>query len=133
MHFAESRTQCEKKRDQFKARYKKTQPKAVETLTRDWDRMVTFFDFPKQHWPHLRTTNIVESPFSAIRLRTDAARRHRRVENATGLIWKLLKVAEKQWRTLKGFPLLKDVYAGKQFVDGRLASRKADKVKAIAA
>ena len=133
MHFAQSRVECEKKRDQFKARYKKDQTKAVETLNRDWDRMVTFFDFPKEHWVHLRTTNIVESPFSAIRLRTDAARRHKRIENATGMIWKLLKVAEKQWRTLKGFPLLKDVYAGKLFVDGRLVSKKSDNVKAIAA
>jgi putative transposase len=133
MHFAKSRAECEKKRDQFKARYKKHQQKAVDTLDRDWDRMTTFFDFPKEHWVHLRTTNIVESPFSAIRLRTDAARRHRRVENATGLIWKLLMVAEKQWRSFKGFPLLKDVYSGKLFVDGRLVSKKSDSVKAIAA
>src|SRR5204863_193936 len=82
--------------------------KAAEKLLRDWDRLVTFFDFPQEHWTHLRTTNIVESPFSAIRLRTDAARRHQRVENATALIWKLLKIAEKQWRTFKGFSLLKD-------------------------
>ena len=133
MQFAQSRAECEKKRDQFTARYKKTQPKAVDTLNRDWDRMVTFFDFPKEHWVHLRTTNIVESPFSAIRLRTDAARRHKRVENATGLIWKLLMVAEKQWRTLKGFSLLKEVYDGKLFVDGRPVSKKSDNVKAIAA
>jgi len=118
MHFAQSRAECEKKRDQFKARYKKYQRKAVETLERDWDRMTTFFDFPKEHWVHLRTTNIVESPFSAIRLRTDAARRHKRVENATGLIWKLLMVADKRWRSFKGFPLQKDVYSGKLFVDG---------------
>jgi len=50
MHFAQSRAECEKKRDQFKARYKKYQQKAVETLERDWDRMTTFFDFPKEHW-----------------------------------------------------------------------------------
>jgi hypothetical protein len=95
--------------------------------------MVTFFDNSKEHWVHLRTTNIFESPFSAIQLRTDAARRHRRVENATGLIWKLLEVAERQWRTLKGLPLLEDVYAGKPFVDGRLGYEKADKVIAIVA
>ena len=118
MHFAQSRAECEKKRDQFKVRYKKYQRKAVETLERDWDRMTTFFDFPKEHWVHLRTTNIVESPFSAIRLRTDADRRHKRVENGTGLIWKLLMVADKRWRSFKGFPLQKDVYSGKLFVDG---------------
>jgi putative transposase len=133
MHFAESRTQCEKRRDRFVARYKNSYPKAAETLLRDWERMVTFFDFPKDHWTHLRTTNVVESPFSAIRLRTDAARRHKRVDNATALIWKLLKIAEKTWRSLKASALLKDVHAGKRFVDGRAVSKKADKVKAVAA
>ncbi len=133
MHFATSRSQCAKLRDRFISRYKKNYPKAAEKLLRDWDRLVTFFDFPQEHWTHLRTTNVVESPFSAIRLRTDAARRHQRVENATALIWKLLKIAEKQWRTFKGFSLLKEVYAGKIFADGRLVSKKAEKVKAVAA
>jgi len=54
-------------------------PKAVETLVRDWERMVTFYRFPKDHWIHLRTTNPVESPFSAVWLRTDAARRYKKV------------------------------------------------------
>ena len=51
---------------------------ASEALERDWDRMVTFYDFPKEHWGHLRTTNPVESPFAALRLRTDAAKRYKR-------------------------------------------------------
>ena len=55
----------------------------------------------KQHWVHLRTTNIVESPFDMVRLRTNAARRFKRVENATAMIWKLLRVAEKTLATLK--------------------------------
>ena len=74
-------------------------------------------DEGKEHWVHLRTTNVVESPFGAIRLRTDAARRFKKVENATAMIWKLLKVAEKGFRTLKGSLLLSEVYAGAQFVD----------------
>ena len=58
------------------------------TLERDWDRMVTFYDFPKEHWSHLRTTNPVESPFAALRLRTDAAKRYKRVDRAIAVIWK---------------------------------------------
>ena len=54
---------------------------ASEALERDWDRMVTFYDFPKEHWGHLRTTNPVESPFAALRLRTDAAKRYKRVRS----------------------------------------------------
>ena len=118
MAFAKSRAECERKRDQFIRRYKKNYPKAGETLLRDWDRMVTFYEFPKEHWVHLRTTNIVESPFDAVRLRTNAARRFKRVDNATAMIWKLLRVAEKTWRHLKGSDLLQEVYDGQQFVDG---------------
>jgi len=80
--------------------------------------MVTFYSFPKEHWTHLRTTNVVESPFSSVRLRTDAAKRFKKVQNATAMIWKLLQVAENNFRSLKGFWLLPDVYKGKICVDG---------------
>ena len=118
MAFADSRAACERKRDQFIRRYQKNYPKAGETLLRDWDRMITFYAFPKQHWVHLRTTNIVESPFDMVRLRTNAARRFKRVENATAMIWRLLRVAEKAWRHLKGSDLLQEVYDGQQFANG---------------
>jgi putative transposase len=94
--------------------------------------MVTLYAFPKEHWVHLRTTNIVESPFDMIRLRTNAARRFKRVENATSMIWKLLRIAEKTWRSLKGAELLRDVYRGTKFVDGRIVKR-AEKMKTHAA
>ena len=116
--YAETQRECERLRDTFILRYQKNYPKAVEKLQADWERMVTFYAYPKEHWVHLRTTNVVESPFGAIRLRTDAARRFKKVENATAMIWKLLKVAEKGFRTLKGSLLLPEVYAGAQFVDG---------------
>jgi len=54
---------------------------------------VTFYTFPKDHWKHLRTTNVVESPFAVVRLRTAAAKRFKKVENATAVIWKTLLVA----------------------------------------
>ena len=94
-------------------------PKAVERLADDWDRLVTFYHFPREHWPHLRTTNVVESPFATVRLRTTAAKRFKRVENATALIWKLLQVAESTFRKLKGAEILPAVYAGTRYVDGR--------------
>jgi putative transposase len=125
MAYAETRAGSEKKRDQFIARYKDAYPKAGETLLRDWDRMVTFYDFPKEHWVHLRTTNIVESPFDMVRLRTNAARRYKRVENATAMIWKLMRVAEKAWRHLKGSEFLPEVYDGQRFVDGVRVVRKS--------
>jgi transposase-like protein len=131
---ASSKTQaeCEKQRDAFVKRYQKSYPKAAETLVRDWERMITFYRFPKEHWPHLRTSNVVESPFAAIRLRTDAAKRYKRVSNATAMIWKLLRVAEKSFRRLKGHDLLPEVFQGKQFVDGfpLKAKNKSEKVAA---
>jgi len=116
--YAETLSECERLRDMFGNRYQKDYPKAMEKLLSDWDRMITFYSFPKEHWVHIRTTNVVESPFSSVRLRTDAAKRFKKVQNATAMIWKLLQVAEKNFRTLKGYWLLPDVYTGKKFVDG---------------
>jgi transposase-like protein len=123
--YAETQAECEHLRDKFVGWYAKDYPKAIETLCRDWERMVTFYSFPKEHWVHIRTTNIVESPFSSVRLRTDAARRFKKVSNASAMIWKLLRVAEKRFRKLKGHELLRDVYEGKVFVDG-VAVQAAD-------
>jgi len=123
--YAATQAECEHLRDKFVSRYAKDYPKAIETLCRDWERMVTFYSFPKEHWVHIRTTTIVESPFSSVRLRTDAARRFKKVSNASAMIWKLLRVAEKRFRRLKGHELLRDVYEGKVFVDG-VAVQAAD-------
>ncbi len=80
--------------------------------------MVSFYDFPKEHWQHLRTTNPVESPFAALRLRTDAAKRYKRVDRATTVIWKMLMLAEKRFRRLNAPALAKEVYLGAQYVNG---------------
>jgi putative transposase len=130
--YAETVAECERRRDAFIAHYRKDFPKATEKLLSDWDRMITFYSFPKEHWPHLRTTNVVESPFSSVRLRTDAAKRFKKVQNATAMIWKLLGVAEKNFRTLKGYWLLPDVYAGKTFVNG-VVKREPRTVERMAA
>lgn len=87
------------------------------TLIRCGERLVTFYQFPKEHWRHLRTTNVVESPFAAVRLRTTAGKRFKRVESATALIWKLLQVAEGHFRRLNAPELLALVYVGIPFVD----------------
>jgi putative transposase len=80
--------------------------------------MVSFYQFPKEHWKHLRTTNIVESPFAALRLRTDAAKRYKKVANATAVIFKLLLLAEGRFRKLNAPERMKQVFLGVQFKDG---------------
>jgi putative transposase len=125
MPYADTQAACETLRAEFTTRYRKLAPKAVERLADDWERLVTFYQFPREHWPHLRTTNIVESSFATVRLRTTAAKRFKKVEHATALIWKLLQVAESTFRRLKGAELLPAVYAGAQNSDGALRTRRA--------
>jgi len=111
--YAESRPEAEQKRDLFLRWCNEEDHRAAgETLIRDWERMVTFYQFPKEHWKHLRTTNVVESPFAALRLRTDAAKRYKKVENATVVIWKMLMLAERRFRRLDAPEKLMDVYFG---------------------
>ena len=87
-------------------------------------------DFPEAHWKHLRTTNVVESPFASVRLRTSAAKRFKRVDSATALIWKLLTVAEKRFRRLDAPHLLKDVFEERKFRDAKPVSAHQRKAAA---
>jgi SAM-dependent methyltransferase len=104
-----SRRDCEKLKVKFQDWCnRKNLPEAARVLDEDWDRMVTFYSFPKPHWQHLRTSNVVESPFAALRLRTDAAKRFKRVDSATAAIFKLLLVAEKNFRRLNAPELLRE-------------------------
>jgi transposase-like protein len=105
---------------------------AVKALERDWERMLTFYSFPKEHWSHLRTTNPIESPFAALRLRTGAAKRFKKVTNATAVIWKLLLVAEKTFRRLSAPSLLREVHLGVVFADGLRVMPKEARSKAAA-
>jgi transposase-like protein len=128
--YAESRQEAERLKQVFQhwCRQKGLRP-AADLIDGDWERMVTFYDFPKQQWQHLRTTNPVESPFSALRLRTDAARRFKKVENAQAVIWKMLLMAEKRFRRLKSPELMRDVYKGAKYINGvpvqRVSEEKA--------
>jgi len=117
--YAETRQEAERLKKVFQNWCRKRGlTQAADLIDQDWDRMVTFYDYPKAQWQHLRTTNPVESPFAALRLRTDAAKRFRKVENAQAVIWKMLLVAEKRFRRLKAPELMKDVYRGDKYVNG---------------
>jgi putative transposase len=116
--YASTRVKAEELRKKFRARFGEEQPKAAETLERDWERMVAFYAFPKEHWKHLRTTNPVESPFAVVRLRTAAGKRYKKVANATALIWRVLLVAEKTFRRLDSPELLAEVAEGVTYEDG---------------
>ncbi|RMH35611.1 MAG: IS256 family transposase, partial [Nitrospirae bacterium] len=106
--------------------------KAVERVHHDWERLVTCYPFPREHWRHLRTTNVIESPFVAVRLRTTAGKRDKRVESAMALIGKVLQVAEQTFRRLNAPERLPLVDAGVQFVDGVKQSTMATRQEAAA-
>jgi hypothetical protein len=117
--YAATRAEAERLKRAFQAwATKKGVAGAGRRLEEDWERLVTFYAFPKEHWKHLRTTNVVESPFAAVRLRTALARRFKKVENATAVIWKTLLVAERTFRRLDAPERLPEVAEGVVYVDG---------------
>ena len=129
--YAETRKEAERLKTRFLAWCsERGYQAAAETLERDWERMMTFYQFPREHWQHLRTTNPVESPFAALRLRTDAAKRYKRVDRATAVIWKMLMIAEKRFRRLKAPEVMRDVYDGAQYVDGMAIDATVEEVAA---
>jgi transposase-like protein len=103
---------------------------AARLLDTDWDRMVTFYSFPKEQWRRFRTTNPAESPIAAVRLRTSAATRYKRVERATALIRKTLLIAEQHFRRLNAPELLAEVADGATYVNGVRVTKRSEEAAA---
>lgn len=118
MTYAETRQEAEEKRDAFVERFGKAYPDAAKILRADWERRATFDAFPQEHGKHLRTTTIVESPFAAVRLRTTAAKRFKKVANATALLWRVLLLAERSFRKVDHPQLLAEVAEGAKHKNG---------------
>ena len=118
MMYAECRGDCETARARFAAEFQPKYAKAVESLTANWERLVTFFDFPAEHWKHLRTTNVIESPFATVRLRERATRGAGSRTKGLLMAFKLLDMVQLRWRHLDGAQLLPLVRAGVKFADG---------------
>lgn len=115
---AESRVDAEQAFDLFLSTYEAKYPKATECLTKDRDTLLTFYDFPAEHWLHIRTTNPIESTFATVRLRTAKTRGCVARAGLLAMVFKLTKTAEQNWRTLKGHALLAQVIRGVKFKDG---------------
>ena len=103
---------------QFTSEYEAKYPKAVASLSRDQEKLLSFYDFPAEHWVHLRTTNVVESPFSTVRLRQRVTKGAGSRTKGLVLAFKLLEMAEKRWRRLNAPHLVPLVRAQAKFVDG---------------
>jgi len=115
---AESREDAQEAIQQFAEDYGAKYPKAVASLRRDEELLLTFFDFPAEHWQHLRTTNVIESPFATVRLRQRVTKGAGSRRKGLLMAFKLLDMAQQRWRRLNGSELVPLVRAGAKFVDG---------------
>jgi putative transposase len=109
MH-AETRLQAERLVERLARELSQQYPKAAACLREDVVRMIAYYDFPKAHWKHLRTTNIIESNFDPVRSRTKVCKRLRQAESATYLVWALLMQRKTRWRRFNGYTSLKQVH-----------------------
>ncbi len=122
---ASTRADAEQAFDHFAAAYSAKYPGAVECLQKDRVELLTFYDFPAEHWLHLRTTNPIESTFATVRLR------HRRTKGngsrvaCLAMVFKLCESAARRWRLLNGAKLLPEVIAGAKFIDGEKPEKAA--------
>jgi transposase-like protein len=116
--YADTRAHAREAITRFGTEYGAKYPKAVTTLEQDADVLLTFFDFPAEHWKHLRTSNVIESPFATVRLRQRVTKGAGSRTKGLLMAYKLLAMAQARWRRLDGAHLLPLIHAGVVFVDG---------------
>jgi len=115
---ADTRENANKAFDLFVATYEAKYSKAVDCLTKDRDVLLTFYDFPAEHWIHVRTTNPIESTFATVRLRTKRTKGSGTRTACLTMVFKLMQSAQKRWRALNGSERIPDVIQGATFVNG---------------
>jgi len=115
---AANRQEAEDAFDRFLAKYGSKYDKAVSCLAKDREALLTFYDFPAEHWKHIRTSNPIESTFATVRLRTSKTKGCLSRQTAVAMVFKLAKSAERHWRRLDGSQRLAQVIDGVRFRDG---------------
>jgi putative transposase len=115
---AETRQDAFKAFDAFLLTYQAKYPKATECLAKDREELLAFYDFPAEHWVHLRTSNVIESSFATIRHRTDRVKGAFSRGTLLAMMFKLARCAEQSFRRIKGFDWIAEVIRGVKFVDG---------------
>jgi transposase-like protein len=124
---AETRKQAENALDHFAEKYGAKYEKAVACLTKDREALLCFYDFPAEHWRHIRTTNPIESTFATVRHRTRQTKGCLSRDKTRIMVFKLIKAAEKNWLRLRGRNQLPKLITGVKFVDGdEVAPVKSD-------
>jgi len=133
---AETKAGAEKALAGFQRDFAAKYPKAANLLEKDREALLAFYDFPAEHWIHIRTTNPIESSFATIRHRTTRTKNCVSRNTLMGLVFQLALTAEKSWRRIRGFKQLPDVLNGIRFQDGIAVTREseiAEEIQQIAA
>ena len=120
MYMADTKENALKAYDEFLALYEAKYPKACECLSKDKEDLFTFYDFPAEHWIHIRTTNPIESTFATVRLRTKRTKGCGSRTATLTMVYKLVEQAEKHWRKLNAHKLILKLIEGATFTDGIL-------------
>lgn len=126
IYMAETKADAQTAFERFIKTYDAKYPKAVECLAKDREALLAFYDFPAEHWVHIRTTNPIESTFATVRLRTDKTRGCVSQDSILSLVFKLVQSAQKRWLRIRGFKRLAEVIEGVKFKDGIRADQKDD-------
>jgi transposase-like protein len=124
--YAPDRNSALEEIDVFRKEYGQRYAKAVETLLKDQDRMLTFFDFPAEHWLHLRTTNPIESTFATVKARTKKTKGAGSRKAGLAMAWKLVMAAQDRWRRVNAPHLVALVKAGVEFPNGKAEMLQCD-------
>ena len=127
---AESRARAERAMDMFAAKYEVKYSAAVTCLEKDREALLAFYDFPAEHWQHIRTTNPIESVFATVRHRTVRSKGCLSHRTALAMVFKLVMAASKTWRRLNGYDKLPRVIEGVQFTDGIQADETENRAAA---
>jgi len=120
--YAESRRAAEQARAQFEVDFEEKFPKAARSLEEDWEELVTFLDFPSEHWVHLRSTNVIESVFSPVKVRTRKTKGAGSRQAGLAMAFKLVQAGERRWRKVNAPELVRLVREGVWFRDGRIVA-----------
>ncbi len=124
---AENKHKARKAIKEFEGEFGTKWPKAVAKIVSDEEALLCYYDYPAEHWRHLRTTNPIESPFATVRARTDITKGPGSREAGVAMIFKVLEAQQGRWRRLNGYRLIPLVRAGARFVNGELVERSEER------
>lgn len=127
---AENKKEATKAIEEFASEFGAKWPKAVSRIVEDKDALLTYYDYPAEHWRHLRTTNPIESVFAPVRARTDITKGPGSRRAGLAMIFKLMEAAQQRWRKLTGAQLVALVRAGARFENGELVEGSKEKAAA---